>query len=32
MTMRNVGNMQLSTPGDREIVMSRVFNAPKQLV
>jgi len=24
--------MQLSTPGDREIVMSRVFNAPRALV
>lgn len=32
MTIRNIGNMQLSTPGDREIVMSRVFNAPKHLV
>jgi uncharacterized protein YndB with AHSA1/START domain len=32
MTVRNVGNMQLSTPGDREILMSRVFNAPKKLV
>lgn len=32
MTIRNVGNMQLATPGDREIVMSRVFNAPKKLV
>jgi uncharacterized protein YndB with AHSA1/START domain len=32
MTIRNVGNMQLSTPGDREIVMSRVFDAPRALV
>jgi uncharacterized protein YndB with AHSA1/START domain len=32
MTVRNVGNMQLSIPGDREIVMSRVFNAPRALV
>jgi uncharacterized protein YndB with AHSA1/START domain len=32
MTIRNIGNMQLSTPGDREIVMSREFNAPKRLV
>lgn len=32
MTTRTIGNMQLSTPGDREIVMSRVFNAPCSLV
>lgn len=32
MTTRSIGNMQLSTPGDREIVMSRVFNAPRALV
>ena len=32
MTTRTIGNMQLSTPGDREIVMSRVFNAPRALV
>jgi len=30
--MKHVGNMQLSTPSDREIFMTRVFNAPKQLV
>lgn len=32
MTTRTIGNMQLSTPSDREIVMSRVFNAPPALV
>lgn len=32
MTVRNVGNMQLSLPSDREIAMSRVFNAPRKLV
>ena len=32
MTVRNVGNMQLSLPSDREIAMTRVFNAPKKLV
>jgi len=30
--MRNVGNMQLSTPSDREILMTRDFSAPKKLV
>jgi uncharacterized protein YndB with AHSA1/START domain len=30
--MRNVGNMQLSTPTDCEILMSRVFNASRDLV
>jgi uncharacterized protein YndB with AHSA1/START domain len=32
MMIKNVGNMQLSTPSDREIVMSRELNAPKKLV
>lgn len=30
--MKNSGNLQVTTPGDREIVMTRVFNAPRQLV
>jgi uncharacterized protein YndB with AHSA1/START domain len=32
MMIKNVGNMQLSTPSDTEIAMTRVFNAPKKLV
>jgi hypothetical protein len=32
MTILNIGNMQLSTPGHRENVKSREFNAPKRLV
>lgn len=31
-TMRNTGNLKVSTPGDREVVMTRVFDAPRQLV
>jgi uncharacterized protein YndB with AHSA1/START domain len=30
--MMNAGTLQVSTPSDREIVMSRVFNAPRTLV
>ena len=30
--MKNVGKMTLDAPGDREIVMTRVFDAPRQLV
>ncbi len=30
--MRNVGKMTIDTPGDREVVMTRVFDAPRQLV
>ncbi len=30
--MRNVGKLQLTTPSDREIAMSRVFDAPRGLV
>jgi len=30
--MRNVGKMTIDTPGDREIVMSRVFDAPRETV
>jgi uncharacterized protein YndB with AHSA1/START domain len=30
--MKNVGKMTIDTPGDREVVMTRVFNAPRQLV
>ncbi len=30
--MRNVGKMTIDTPSDREIVMTRVFDAPRQLV
>ncbi|HEY1381288.1 MAG TPA: SRPBCC family protein [Gemmataceae bacterium] len=30
--MRNVGRLTLTTPTDREIVMTRAFDAPRQLV
>jgi uncharacterized protein YndB with AHSA1/START domain len=30
--MKNVGALQITTPSDREIVMTRSFNAPRQLV
>ena len=30
--MRNVGKMTIDAPGEREIVMTRVFDAPRQLV
>ena len=30
--MRNTGNLSLTTRGDREIVMTRVFDAPRKLV
>ena len=30
--MRNTGNLKIATPGDREVVMTRVFNAPRQMV
>jgi len=30
--MKTVGNLTLTTPSDREIVMTREFNAPKTLV
>ncbi len=30
--MRNVGQLTVSTPTDREIVMTRVFDAPRHLV
>jgi uncharacterized protein YndB with AHSA1/START domain len=30
--MINAGNLKLTTRGDREIVMTRVFNAPRRLV
>jgi len=30
--MKNVGKMTLDTPSDREIALTRVFNAPRQLV
>src|SRR5262245_36094477 len=30
--MKNAGNLIITTPSDREIVMTRVFNAPRQLV
>src|SRR6202158_5020561 len=30
--MTNTGNFNLTTRGDREIVMTRVFNAPRKLV
>src|SRR5258708_36107401 len=30
--MKNMGNLRVTTPGDREIVMTRVFDAPRTLV
>jgi uncharacterized protein YndB with AHSA1/START domain len=30
--MKNTGNLNVSVPSDREIAMTRVFNAPRQLV
>jgi uncharacterized protein YndB with AHSA1/START domain len=30
--MKNTGTLQVSTPTDREIVMTRVFDAPRRLV
>src|SRR6267378_4188148 len=30
--MNNPGNLKLTTRGDREIVMTRVFDAPRKLV
>ena len=30
--MPNTGNLQVTTPSEREIVMTRVFNAPRTLV
>ncbi len=30
--MKNAGALQITTPSDREIAMTRLFNAPRQLV
>jgi uncharacterized protein YndB with AHSA1/START domain len=30
--MKNTGTLQVTTPTDREVVMTRVFDAPRQLV
>src|ERR1700730_7164105 len=30
--MKNSGNLQVTTPSDREIAMTRVFDAPRQLI
>ena len=30
--MKNVGTLKVATPSDREIVMIRVFDAPRRLV
>jgi uncharacterized protein YndB with AHSA1/START domain len=30
--MRNTGELKITTPSDREIAMTRVFDAPRQLV
>jgi uncharacterized protein YndB with AHSA1/START domain len=30
--MKNVGNLKITTPSDREIAMTRVFDAPRKLV
>ncbi|MCY1015613.1 SRPBCC family protein [Pyxidicoccus sp. MSG2] len=32
MTPRNVGKLSLATEGDRDLVMTRVFNAPRRMV
>ena len=31
-TVKNIGTMQLSTPSDREIAMTRTFDAPLGMV
>jgi uncharacterized protein YndB with AHSA1/START domain len=31
-TVKNVGKLQISTPSDRELAMTRVFDAPRSLV
>jgi len=31
-TAKNVGKLQVSTPSDREIALTRVFNAPRSMV
>src|ERR1700741_5625132 len=30
--MKNTGTLKVTTPGDREIVLTRVFDAPRRLV
>jgi uncharacterized protein YndB with AHSA1/START domain len=30
--MRNTGTLKVTTPGEREIVLTRVFDAPRQMV
>jgi len=30
--MRNTGNLKVTTPSDREVLMTRVFDAPRHLV
>lgn len=30
--MKNTGTLQVTTPTDREVVLTRVFNAPRQMV
>ena len=30
--MKNTGTLKVTTPGDREIVLTRVFDAPRQMV
>jgi len=30
--MKNTGNLRVTTPSDREIAMTRVFNAPRRMV
>jgi uncharacterized protein YndB with AHSA1/START domain len=30
--MRNTGNLKVTTPSDREVAMTRVFDAPRRLV
>ena len=30
--MKNTGTLKITTPGDREVVMTRVFDAPRSLV
>jgi uncharacterized protein YndB with AHSA1/START domain len=30
--MKNIGAVEISTPGDRQIVVTRIFDAPRTVV
>ena len=30
--MKNIGTLKVTTPSEREIVLTRVFNAPRRMV